>query len=110
MLRLLNRLDATLVALVGLAIATVSTPQFVPGALLGDAVLLALAALKGRKILLDYLDLRVRTRGLARSGDCVGDFRHGFRLGRFGRCLPDLIRSGPAIAAVIAPAQREPAR
>ena len=58
MLRLLNRLDATLVALVGLAIATVSTPRFVPGALLGDAVLLALAALKGRKILLDYLDLR----------------------------------------------------
>jgi len=36
----------------------------------------------------------------------VGDFRHGFRLGRFGRCLPDLIRSGSAIAAVIAPAQR----
>ncbi len=58
MLRRLHRLDATLVALVGLAIATVSTPPFVPGALLGDAVLLALAALKGRKILLDYLDLR----------------------------------------------------
>jgi hypothetical protein len=58
MLALLHRLDATLVALVGLAIATVSTPRFVPGALLGDAALLALAALKGRKILRDYLDLR----------------------------------------------------
>ena len=58
MLPLLHRLDATLVALIGLAIATVSTPRFVPGALLRDAVMLALAALKGRKILLDYLGLR----------------------------------------------------
>ena len=71
MLGLLHRLDATLVALVGLAIATVSTPRFVPGALLGDAVLLALAALKGRKILLDYLDLRAAPavwRGLVKHG------------------------------------------
>jgi len=52
-----HRLEVTLFALVGLAIATVSTPLVVPGALPGDAVLLALAALKGRRILLYYLDL-----------------------------------------------------
>ena len=44
--------------LVVLAVATVLTPQFVPRGLPADAALLALAALKGRKIALDYLDLR----------------------------------------------------
>ena len=98
---LLNRLDATLNSRWSAA-SRPCRPRFV---LLGDAVLLALA-FQGRKIPARLPRLARRTRGLARSGDCVGDFRHGFRLGRFGRCLPDLIRSGSAIAAVIAPAQR----
>ncbi len=58
MLRPPYRLEATLAALIGLAVATVSVGSILPGGLLVDAVLLALAALKGRKILLDYLDLR----------------------------------------------------
>ena len=53
-----NRLDATLLVLVALAIATVCVPMLAPAALLGNAVLLVLAVLKGRRILLDYLDLR----------------------------------------------------
>ena len=53
-----RRLDAALFVLAGLAIATMWLPPLVPGALPANAVLLALAALKGRKIVLDYLDLR----------------------------------------------------
>jgi hypothetical protein len=54
----LHRLDATLFTLVGLAIATVLASRVIPGTLLCNAVLLALAVLKGRRIALDYLDLR----------------------------------------------------
>lgn len=53
-----HRIDATLAVLIVLAIATVLTSTFMPRALTADAVLLVLAALKGRKIALDYLDLR----------------------------------------------------
>jgi len=44
--------------LVGLAIVTVWAPPAVPGALLGNAILFVLATFKGRRIVLDYLDLR----------------------------------------------------
>ena len=53
-----HRIDATLAVLAVLATATILTPLLVPRVLTADAVLLALAALKGRKIALDYLDLR----------------------------------------------------
>ena len=53
-----HRLNVTLFALIGLAIVTQWAAPLVPGALAGNAVLLALAALKGRRIVLDYLDLR----------------------------------------------------
>ncbi|WP_371929932.1 cytochrome C oxidase subunit IV family protein [Bradyrhizobium sp. CCGUVB1N3] len=54
----MNRLDATWAALIGLAITTVLVPWLVPRALVANAVVLALAAVKGRRIALDYLDLR----------------------------------------------------
>jgi hypothetical protein len=50
----LDRLDATWVALIGLAIATTLLPR----AIVANAVVLAFAAVKGRRIVLDYLDLR----------------------------------------------------
>jgi energy-coupling factor transporter transmembrane protein EcfT len=53
-----HRLDAALVLLVGLALATVLLTPHVPGVLLGNAVLLGLAASKGRIVVLDYLGLR----------------------------------------------------
>ncbi|CUT10392.1 conserved hypothetical protein putative signal peptide [Bradyrhizobium sp.] len=53
-----NRLDITWLALIGLALATIMVPLLVPLPLLGDALLLALAAVKGRRIALDFLDLR----------------------------------------------------
>ncbi|WP_249139971.1 cytochrome C oxidase subunit IV family protein [Bradyrhizobium arachidis] len=52
------RLDATWLLLIGLAVATVVFPPLLPRALLANGVLLAFAAVKGRKIVLDYLDLR----------------------------------------------------
>ncbi|MCP3470914.1 cytochrome C oxidase subunit IV family protein [Bradyrhizobium sp. CCGUVB1N3] len=55
---MMNRLDATWAALIGLAITTVLVPWLVPRALVANAVVLALAAVKGRRIALDYLDLR----------------------------------------------------
>jgi hypothetical protein len=58
MLRRLHRLDVTLFVLVGLAAATVWASRVFPGTLPGNAILLTLAALKGRRIALDYLDLR----------------------------------------------------
>lgn len=54
----LHRLDVTWGALIGLAIATVLVPTLLPRALLANAVVLAFAAVKGRRIVLDYLDLR----------------------------------------------------
>lgn len=56
------RLDATWLLLIGLAIATLVVPSLLPRALLANAVLLAFAAVKGRKIVLDYLDLRAAPR------------------------------------------------
>jgi hypothetical protein len=53
-----DRLDITWIALIGLALATILVPPLVPRPLLGDALLLALAAVKGRRIALDFLDLR----------------------------------------------------
>ncbi|AMA61252.1 cytochrome C oxidase subunit IV family protein [Bradyrhizobium sp. CCGE-LA001] len=53
-----DRLDITWIALIGLALATVVVPPFVPRPLLANALLLAFAALKGRRIVLDFLDLR----------------------------------------------------
>jgi Prokaryotic Cytochrome C oxidase subunit IV len=53
-----DRLDFTWLALIGLALATVLVPPLVPRPLLGNALLLALAAVKGRRIVLDFLDLR----------------------------------------------------
>jgi len=53
-----DRLDFTWLALIGLALATVLVPPLVPRPLLGNALLLALAAVKGRRIALDFLELR----------------------------------------------------
>ncbi|MEN3346401.1 MAG: hypothetical protein V7632_36 [Bradyrhizobium sp.] len=53
-----DRLDFTWLALIGLALATILVPPLVPRPLLGNALLLALAAVKGRRIVLDFLDLR----------------------------------------------------
>ncbi|WP_082908123.1 MULTISPECIES: cytochrome C oxidase subunit IV family protein [Bradyrhizobium] len=53
-----DRLDMTWIVLIGLALATILVPSLVPRPLLANALLLALAAMKGRRIVLDYLDLR----------------------------------------------------
>ncbi|RTE93561.1 cytochrome C oxidase subunit IV family protein [Bradyrhizobium sp. LVM 105] len=53
-----DRLDITWIVLIGLALATVLVPSIVTRSLLGNALLLAFAALKGRRIVLDFLDLR----------------------------------------------------
>ncbi|MDE5459656.1 cytochrome C oxidase subunit IV family protein [Bradyrhizobium sp. CSS354] len=53
-----DRLDFTWIALIGLAVATILVPPLVPRPLLGNALLLVLAAVKGRRIALDFLDLR----------------------------------------------------
>ena len=58
MLRPPHHLELALAVLIGLAVITVGITSFVRGGLLADALLLTLAALKVRKILLDYLDLR----------------------------------------------------
>ncbi len=54
----LDRLDMTWVLLIGLALATILVSSLIPRALLANAVVLALAAVKGRRVVLDYLDLR----------------------------------------------------
>lgn len=53
-----SRLDITWAVLIGLALATILLPPLMPRPLLGNAVLLALAAIKGRRIALDFMDLR----------------------------------------------------
>ncbi|MEK9282000.1 MULTISPECIES: cytochrome C oxidase subunit IV family protein [unclassified Bradyrhizobium] len=53
-----DRLDTTWMVLIGLALATILVPSFLPRPLLANALLLVLAAVKGRRIVLDYLDLR----------------------------------------------------
>ncbi|TYO67704.1 hypothetical protein FXV83_05095 [Bradyrhizobium hipponense] len=54
-----DRLDITWIALIGLALATLLIPPLLPRPLLGNALLLAFAAVKGRRIVLDFLDLRM---------------------------------------------------
>ena len=53
-----HSLDATAIFLVGLAIATLLASQNLPAGPFASAVVLGLAALKGRWILLDFLGLR----------------------------------------------------
>ena len=53
-----DRLDLTLVLLMGLALATVAVADARPGAMLVDGAVLTFAAVKGRLIVSDYLDLR----------------------------------------------------
>jgi hypothetical protein len=53
-----DRLDIAWITLLGLALATILLPPFVPHPLLANALLLALAILKGRRIVMDFLDLR----------------------------------------------------
>ena len=54
-----DRLDITWLTLIGLALATLLVPTLVSSPLLANALLLTFAALKGRRIVLDFLDLRV---------------------------------------------------
>jgi len=54
-----DRLDVTLIVLIGLARSTLLVPPLLPRPLLANALVLALAAIKGRQITLDFLDLRV---------------------------------------------------
>jgi hypothetical protein len=44
--------------LIGLALATLLLPPLLPRPLLANALVLVLAAIKGRRIALDFLDLR----------------------------------------------------
>ncbi len=53
-----DRLDCTWIALIGLALATILVPPLVPLPPLANALSAGLAALKGRRIALDFLDLR----------------------------------------------------
>ena len=53
-----DRLDITWIVLIGLALATILVPPLVSRALFANALLLTFAALKGRRIVLDLLDLR----------------------------------------------------
>ncbi|WP_342731941.1 cytochrome C oxidase subunit IV family protein [Bradyrhizobium sp. B117] len=53
-----DRLDITWIVLIGLALATILLPPLMPRPLLGNAVLLSLAAVKGRRIALEFMDLR----------------------------------------------------
>jgi hypothetical protein len=54
----LDRLDLTLVTLIALAFATMALAGLTGNPVLVDGTVLAIAANKGRRILLDYLDLR----------------------------------------------------
>jgi hypothetical protein len=54
----LGRLDLTLLALLGLTLATMAVAGATRAPVLVDGIVLAIAAVKGRRILLDYLDLR----------------------------------------------------
>jgi len=53
-----DRLDFTLIALIALAGATMAFAGAGRGLLLVNGAILAIAGVKGRRILLDYLDLR----------------------------------------------------
>ena len=53
-----DRIDITWLMLIGLALATLLIPPLVARPLLGNALLLIFAGLKGRRLVLDFLDLR----------------------------------------------------
>lgn len=53
-----ERLDVTWIVLIGLALATLVLPPLLSHPLLANALVLVLAAIKGRRIALDFLDLR----------------------------------------------------
>lgn len=53
-----DRLDVARITLIGLALATILVPPLVSRPLLANALLLTFAAVKGRRIVLDFLDLR----------------------------------------------------
>jgi len=53
-----DRLDLTWIALIALALATMAIVGVTSNAALIDGAVLAIAAIKGRRILLDYLGLR----------------------------------------------------
>ncbi|MCG2625815.1 hypothetical protein L6654_04180 [Bradyrhizobium sp. WYCCWR 13023] len=53
-----DRIDIAWIVLLGLALATLLVPPLVARPLLGNALLLIFAALKGRRIVLDFFDLR----------------------------------------------------
>lgn len=53
-----DRLDITWIVLIGLALATLLLPPLLSRPLLVNALVLVLAAIKGRRIALDFLDLR----------------------------------------------------
>jgi hypothetical protein len=53
-----DRLDLTLIALIALAFTTMALVGAARDPELVDGAVLAIAAIKGRRILLDYLDLR----------------------------------------------------
>jgi hypothetical protein len=53
-----DRLEMAWLTLIGLALATLLVPTLVSRPLLANALLLTFAALKGRRIVLDFLDLR----------------------------------------------------
>jgi cytochrome c oxidase subunit IV len=53
-----DRLDLALIALIALAFATMAIAGLTRDPVLVDGAVLAIAAIKGRRILLDYLDLR----------------------------------------------------
>jgi len=53
-----DRLDLALIALIALAFATMALAGLTRDSVLVDGAVLAIAAIKGRRILLDYLDLR----------------------------------------------------
>lgn len=53
-----SRLDITWLVLIGLALATILLPPLMPRPQLANALLLVLAAVKGRRIALDFMDLR----------------------------------------------------
>ncbi|MCP3442958.1 cytochrome C oxidase subunit IV family protein [Bradyrhizobium sp. CCGUVB14] len=53
-----DRLDISWIVLIGLALATLLLPPLLPRPLLANALVLILALIKGRRITLDFLDLR----------------------------------------------------
>lgn len=53
-----DRLDIAWITLIGLALATLLVPPLVSRPLLANGLLLTFAAIKGRRIVLDFLDFR----------------------------------------------------